>query len=812
LTSDHPTGNENPAGPVRDAGPPLAPIRRGARPLDQDKLQIELPSIPLHISSEEEILDNAQVVVHLANSRILRGRLQHFVAAQELIIILHDSDLSPIEIPVENVRYVLFRKHLNTSGDTDLFASRKDNVLIPHTVQPYQVVFKDNARLRGKTFTSLVDIAGLHFFQVADKAHFVRIFIPFQSVKTYHIGPLLGEQLVKEKALRNDQVDEAVDEQHSLRGKKIAEYIRTRAALRADELKKALDQQSSYVLSGEKEIPKIGEMLIEEKLITEEQLNDALQEQRRDRSKKLGQILVEEHAISTETLHVALAHKLAIPFVKLRDFDFAPNIFHYLPVDIARKYLLVPLFLYKDHLVVAMEDPSNIETIDVLRFVTGRSLELTIATKEDIEWAIDHYYSVEEDIEEDLTAAEEEIAGSDDQQKNDKDFKEILRLGKEKPIVHLVNSIIIDAIRRRASDIHIRPQEQRVDLLLRVDGNLIKTRTFSKGLLPAISSRIKIIGRMNIAERRLPQDGQARISDRGEVVDLRISIMPTVYGESVVIRLLNTHVGLKSISELGFNMRDEEKFLEILHKSNGIFLVTGPTGSGKSTTLYAALQEVLGLNVNIITVEDPVEYHIDGIEQIQIKSHIGYTFATALRHILRHDPDVIMLGEIRDKETAKISVESALTGHLVLSTLHTNSAATTVARLIEMGVEAYLLAPTLLGALAQRLVKRNCPHCMDVEEVAPHIRKTLNIGDEEVFYRGTGCENCNQTGFSGRIAVYELLANTTSLRALIEAQVPTDQIFQQAVEDGMQPLTENALSLARQRRTSLSEVYRVRLE
>jgi len=522
--------------------------------------------------------------------------------------------------------------------------------------------------------------------------------------------------------------------------------------------------------------------------------------------------LVEMAVVDTEELRHVLAHKLGIPFVRLHDFKIEPQALAYVPWDIARRYTLIPLCLYHDHLVIAMDDPTNPEVIDIVQFITGRNIEVATATRDDIETAIGECYEIEEPIKEGIDSAEETNTGElpSDEQKIEP--HEVERLGKEKPIVRLVSRIITDAVRRHASDIHVRPLENSVDLLYRIDGTLIRIRSFSKSILAAVISRIKIIGSMNIAERRLPQDGRARVSDSTAVVDLRISIIPTVNGESVVIRLLNTETGLKSVTKLGFNPHDMETFIDMLHKSYGMVLVTGPTGSGKSTTLYAALQEVMAQNVNIITVENPVEYHIDGIEQIQVNTVPGYTFARALRNILRHDPDVIMIGEIRDEETGKIAIESALTGHLVLSTLHTNNAAGAVTRLLEMGIEPFLLNATLLGVIAQRLLRLNCSHCIREEFPEPSVRKILGVRDEEIFFKGYGCEHCNNTGYSGRMTVYELLVLTPNLHAMIHAGVSVDDIHAQAVKDGMVPLTENALSMARQRSTSLTEVYRIRLQ
>jgi len=516
-----------------------------------------------------------------------------------------------------------------------------------------------------------------------------------------------------------------------------------------------------------------------------------------------------EQPVRIDAPYRSLSLKLGVPYVHLAELNIDLHALGMLSADIARKHTVFPVLVYEGRLIVAMDDPTALEIIDILRFATGYAIEPIIASKEEIGEAIEKYYVTENDIDHELVVAE-----SDDSlaARPEDSVQEWERQAMEKPVVRLVSSIFTEAIRKRASDIHLRPQEHNVDLIYRIDGTLIKIRSFSKNLLPAVVSRIKIIGRMNIAERRLPQDGRARFSDNGSVVDLRISVIPTVNGESVVVRLLNTKTGLKQVSELGFNSRDGDLFVDMLHKSCGMILVTGPTGSGKSTTLYAALQEIIKQNVNIITVEDPVEYHIDGIEQIHINPAQGYTFAEALRHILRHDPDVIMVGEIRDHETAKTSVESALTGHLVLSTLHTNSAAGAIARLLEMEIEPYLLSSTLLGVLAQRLVKRNCTHCIEIEPIDHGIRKILGVPENEVFYRGVGCEHCNHTGHKGRIAVYELLKVTPAIKELIDKRVDIDTIFAQSKRDGMIPLTENALQRARAHEISYTEVYRVRLE
>ncbi len=503
-----------------------------------------------------------------------------------------------------------------------------------------------------------------------------------------------------------------------------------------------------------------------------------------------------------ENTQKSLADRLGLSFVNLHDHQFNESVLSLIPAEFARKHNIIPLSVSNSHLLVAMASVKQ-ELYQALGFITDMYIDVAVASLEDLQWAIRQYYGIQDD---------ELALDSIDQSVHKKDgLQELERLGSERPIVRLVSNIIRDAIDRKASDIHIRPREKNVELIYRLNGTLTSVRFFSKTLLPAVVSRIKILGGMDIAERRMPQDGRSCVRSNSSVVDLRISIIPTVEGESVVLRLLNAQVGLKSISELGFNQHDEDIFRDLLHKNNGIFLVTGPTGSGKSTTLYAALGEVQKQNVNIITVEDPVEYHIDGIEQIQINHRTGYTFARALRNILRHDPDVILVGEIRDEETGKIAVESALTGHLVLSTLHTNDAAGAITRLLEMGVEPYLLEGCLLGVLAQRLVKKNCPHCLELEPQDKLVRESLNVSADEPFYHSVGCEYCNQTGVSGRLAVYELLRLNDDIRNIIHSNVATTEIFQKALAAGMVPLTENALLRARAKDISLAEVYRIRL-
>ena len=555
---------------------------------------------------------------------------------------------------------------------------------------------------------------------------------------------------------------------------------------------------------------RLGDVLVEDRIITREQLSDALLRQKKGKNKHLGQILMEMGLLTQDEVTFALAKKLGIPRVHLRGFDLPAQMLSRVPADLAIQYNVVPLAEINGKLVVAMENPLDQTVISVLRFNTNAYIEAVMADGSDIRILLQKFYSKLEESEalEDLQV---DAVGS-----SPIESAESLYLMEQeahrKPIVRLVNAILVQAVTKGASDINIRPEKDRVNVYYRIDGVLQYARTMSRTLLPAIVSRIKITGQMDISERRLPQDGHARMAWGVKTIDLRISVVPTVKGESVVIRILDKDAGLRPLDGLGLQQKEYQLLKRLIARPFGLFLVTGPTGSGKSTTLYAILDEVKKRNVHLLTVEDPVEYDMDGVEQVQISLVKGYTFAQALRQFLRHDPDVIMVGEIRDSETAHIANKAALTGHLVFSTLHTNDAVSTVTRLTDMGVEPYLLSSTLLGVMAQRLVRLNCPHCLVEEKVDDFARRSLNLAPNEKFYRGKGCEACNQMGYRGRVTVCELLAVTPEIAQLINDGAPMQKIQDMAIAQGMTRLGDNAVALARERKTSIEEVLSVQLE
>ena len=686
----------------------------------------------------------AEVRLELFEQAPLAGELCEFDEAG-LRLVVYDHELGQRrEIPFDRIRALAFG--LDFSVASGAAAGREE-------AKTYHVEFRDGGQRHGLCREVRLDAHGLHLLGVGEDGGLHRLWLPLAAIARYRIGDMEGRGQPPAGA-----------------GSEAAPLALDRPVRDPDQLARLLSAHS-YFLTGAR--------------------------QRR----------IPNELPRTEESPAELAVRLGVPYVDLKHFRVEERVLRLLSETVVREHGVFPLMVFRDHLVVAMENPADVELTKLLHFVAGMSVEGCVAEREAIRQAIDIWYGARED-----SAALHDLEVDNQESSREMSRHEIERLGQEKPVVRMVNHILADAIHRNASDIHIRPDEEDVALLFRQDGSLVPIRRFNKALLAAVVARIKIIGRMNIAERRLPQDGRARMAEGDAVVDMRISVIPTVNGESVVIRLLNVQTGLRSISEIGFTSHDAERFVDLLHKSYGMLLVTGPTGSGKSTTLYAALQEVRKQNVNIITVEDPVEYHIDGIEQIPVNTAPGFTFARALRNILRHDPDMIMVGEIRDQETAKIAVESALTGHLVLSTLHTNDAPTTVMRLIEMGVESFLVKSSLLGVLAQRLVRINCPHCIEPEPVDTTMRRFLDVGEDEIFHHGAGCEACNHTGFHGRMAVYELLVMTPALREILRPDVAADEVREYARAEGMVALTENALKLARDGRISLAEVYRVRLE
>jgi type IV pilus assembly protein PilB len=557
---------------------------------------------------------------------------------------------------------------------------------------------------------------------------------------------------------------------------------------------------------------RIGDLLLNAGVITEEQLNQALAEQKNNPG-RLGSTLVRLGFVSNEELMNFLSVQLGTPAVDLNDIEINPEILKLIPANLASKHLILPINRIGSTLIVATCDPTDLSAIDDIKFITGYNIEITIASELSLKSAIDNFYQS-------TTMLDEIIAEFDDadleliQGEEEPDSLDLRKETEDAPVIRLVNKIMVDAIRRGASDIHIEPYETFFRVRYRIDGVLYEIMKPPMKLKNAITSRVKIMSELDIAERRLPQDGRIKMKlGKGKSMDMRVSVLPTLFGEKIVLRLLDQSNLQLDMTKLGFEAKMLEKVTEAIHQPYGLILVTGPTGSGKTTTLYSALSELNKTSDNIMTAEDPVEFNLEGINQVQIKESIGLTFASALRSFLRQDPDIILVGEMRDLETSEISIKAALTGHLVLSTLHTNDAPSSITRLINMGVEPFLIVSSAHLVIAQRLARKVCPKCSTRDDIP--VKALIQAGmkpedaEETVCLIGKGCDACNQTGYKGRIALYEVMTLDEEIKTAIIDGANTMELKAMAIRNGMKSLRQSGLSKLREGITSFQEVLRV---
>jgi len=561
----------------------------------------------------------------------------------------------------------------------------------------------------------------------------------------------------------------------------------------------------------------LSQLLIEEKLITERQLSRALEIQNKTKD-KIEKTLVALGFLTEKDITEVIGKQMGVAFVDLQAQAPDPELIRLVPEHLVRRYKIVPVAQHENKLTLAMADPLNVIAIDDIRLITGFDIQPMIATEESIEKIIDHNFGTTELAE--VESAVKGVAAVDSgpslettQQEEEISLDKLKELIDEAPIVRVVNLIISQAINDKASDIHIEPEPKQVKVRYRIDGVLHDVMSPPKHIQAPMISRIKIMANMDISERRVPQDGKIHIKNNEKEYDLRVSSIPTTHGEKVVMRILDKGSVMIGLDKLGFLPDTRDKLEEMITRPYGMILVTGPTGSGKSTTLYSCLNKLNTGDKNIITVEDPVEYQLTGINQVQVNEKAGLHFANALRAFLRQDPDIIMVGEIRDSETAKIAIEAALTGHLVLSTLHTNDAPSAVTRLIEMGVEPFLVASSVIGILAQRLARMICANCKEPFTPPPESIKKFGLGmytgDEIHFYRGRGCENCKQTGYRGRSGIYELLTMSDRCRSLTLQRVSSAEIRKAAMDESMRTLQDDGIRKVLDGKTSIEEMLRV---
>ncbi len=556
---------------------------------------------------------------------------------------------------------------------------------------------------------------------------------------------------------------------------------------------------------------RLGDLLMDEGLITEEQIKKAIEVQK-EKGGRLGSIFVSLGYVTDKQITEVLGKQYGVPTVDMDTVNIDPDVARLIPPNVAQKFQVVPIRREGRQLYLAMANPVDVYTIEDIKFITGYEIVPMVASESMISKAIERVYGISgafvdvlDEIEEDT----EEIELIEEEE------EEILGTGMAAdapPVVKLVNSIITEAVNRGASDIHIEPFERLLRVRYRIDGALVEAMSPQYTMGPALTSRIKIMSNLDISERRLPQDGRIRMKIKEKTVDLRVSTLPVVHGEKIVIRISekeNFDIGLE---KLGFNKVALKHFHHAISRPNGVVLVTGPTGSGKSTTLYAALGRLNTAEVNIVTAEDPVENEIRGVNQVQVREEIGYTFARALRAFLRQDPNIIMVGEIRDKETAEIAIRASLTGHLVLSTLHTNDTATTISRLADMGVAPYLVASSLNLVEAQRLVRRVCNECKEKVTIADEDFIKLGVDPKYMrdgtYYKGAGCPKCNFTGYKGRVGLYEVMPITPTIRRMIIEGASADELRKQAIKEGMITLRQDALMKLKAGMTTIDEILR----
>ena len=557
---------------------------------------------------------------------------------------------------------------------------------------------------------------------------------------------------------------------------------------------------------------RLGDLLLERGVIDAAGLTQALQAQKtQGHQRLLGEVIVELKLASEEQVLEVLAEAYGVPFARISPKIADPKVIEVLPREFLEKQGVLPLFLVRDVLTLAVPEPANVFLVEEVERITGYRVQVVAATAKDIASTLQNYLPdanvfiiddlVDEMDDDDLSLVEQQI----------QDLSDLEACAEESPVIKLVNYLIYSAVKDGASDIHIEPGERSLRVRNRIDGVLYVKMTPPFQMLPAMSSRLKIMAGLDISERRMPQDGGIKVMIAKRPVDLRLSTIPGKFGEKVVMRIVDTRNAMTGLEQLGFSVDMLKNYRSLIEQPNGVVLVTGPTGSGKSTTLYATLNAINDDAVNICTVEDPVEFNLKGINQFQTQEKAGFTFASALRSLLRQDPDIIMVGEIRDSETGKIATQAALTGHLVLSTLHTNDAPSAMTRLFNIGVEPYLVAAAVRGVLAQRLVRKICTHCKEVTDATPALRKSLDrlgCGTIDTFYHGTGCTKCRQSGYAGRLGVYELFIPSDEALDAVSRGVPLQELRKIAVEGGYTTLVQDGVEKVRAGLITLDELFR----
>lgn len=743
-----------------------------------------------------------------------------FNVATEIISILEPRATTQTDIDMSSIKFLRLEKPYQLMLASNNTEEKIKGLDVDTAARSFEVFFKDRTEITGKTYGSRNDKNGIHFYEqtkIGRKWRYcTHLFVSKTAVESNAIGGQIGDLLVQEKQISQEALSTALEEQQTERSRTIGEYLVSQKIVDADELEGALSRQ--------KNMPnlKLGEILLSEDLVTEAQLDEALKEQKKKRKSALGEILVNSGVIAKDEIQQSLAKKLGIPFVNLREFIVEPEAIRVLTAAIAFKHKVVPLYVYEGKIVVAIENPMDWQVTDALSFNINKYVEPVMASPEDINWALQFYYS-SEDIESTIADFDGEVEGEDDDDSYDETLFSAAETAQvtDNVVVRIVNKIIEDAHRQKVSDIHIEPGmgKQKVVVRFRKDGVLATYYKFPTKYRAVFVSRIKVMAHLDISNKNKPQDGKINFRHFAPIdVELRVATIPTAGGiEDVVIRLLSGGKCMP-VNAIGLSSNNLDRLLDGVSRPYGLFLVCGPTGSGKSTTLHSVLNYLNGTERKIWTAEDPVEITQPGLRQVEVNDKVGMTFAAAMRAFLRADPDIIMVGEMRDHETASTAVEASLTGHLVLSTLHTNSAAESIIRLLDMDMDPFNFADAIIGVLSQRLTKTLCTSCKKPyvpeareleflaaeycseaipdgsrsaatdEEVAAQIedwRKDFTQKGEFTLYKAPGCMDCLDTGYRGRMGIHELLINNSEIKKMILRRAPAAEIHLAAIKDGM---------------------------
>ncbi|MCD6515921.1 MAG: type IV-A pilus assembly ATPase PilB [Candidatus Aminicenantes bacterium] len=566
----------------------------------------------------------------------------------------------------------------------------------------------------------------------------------------------------------------------------------------------------------------LGELLLKEKLLNSEQLKSA-EEYKKQNDVAMGSAIISLGLVSEEEMAQALSRQLGYPYINLDQFEVYPDVINLIPIEIAQKYLIMPIHRIRSFLTLAMVDPTDLDVIEDIRFRTGLSIQPVIASESGIMNSIGKYYGSSDSLRvkqivDEIEQAEDTSVNIIEEEEEDYDIEELTKSTEEAPIITLVNSVFIDSIKKGASDIHFEPYEKAFRVRYRLDGTLYEMMNLAMKFKNPVISRIKILSNMDIAEKRLPQDGRIKVRVKLENgnkkdVDMRVSSVPTLFGEKIVVRILDRGMLRLDLTELGFEKQSLESFQKAISSPWGIILVTGPTGSGKTNTLYSAISNLNSVDTNIMTAEDPVEFYLEGINQVNIREKIGLQFSTILRNFLRQDPDIMLVGEMRDFDTVDIAIKAALTGHLVFSTIHTNDAASTITRLVNMNVEPFLIADSVRLIVAQRLVRKLCKSCRQEHKLTPYALEDIGFSPEDAkkvkVYKPKGCSSCHNTGYKGRTALFEVLEVSEEIKDLILSKAQSKEIKKKAIEQGMLTLRQSGLYKIKKGITSIEEVLRV---